>query len=214
MDARPLLTRWDGFPRARSRFSPPQGYKDVKPSFHFKGTGQEPRSVDYDGQLRQFAALRAAGVPSHAVVISSMAGLDPAHFLNRNMENMVLWKRKAEKALVDAGDLPYTIIHPGGLLPHVGPASKESDKGGERALVVGVDDALLARENRLIPREDVAELCVLCLKDPEASRGRSFDVVAEPVGTGAVFDSDLRKLLGTLNGGNADYSKPDLSGLA
>ena len=108
------------------------GYKDVRPTFHFKEAAQEPKSVDYEGQLRQFSAARASGISTHVVVVSSMAGTDPSHFLNQNMQNMVLWKRKAEKALVEAGDLPYTIIHPGGLLPHVG-TSKNSDKGGERA---------------------------------------------------------------------------------
>ena len=58
----------------------------------------------------------------------------------------------------------------------------------------------------------MAELCVLCVKDGEASKNRSFDVVAEPVGTGSVFDGELKEL-GTLDGANADYSKPDLSSL-
>lgn len=42
------------------------------------------------------------------------------------------------------------------------------DKGGEREILLGVDDQLLKREYKAIPREDVAELCVQCLNMPEA----------------------------------------------
>ena len=38
--------------------------------------------------------------------------------------------------MVESG-VPYTIVHPGGLL---------DDKGGERELMLGVDDKLLQRK--------------------------------------------------------------------
>lgn len=41
-------------------------------------------------------------------------------------------------------------------------------QGGERQLVLGVDDELLAASPRSIPRADVAELCVQALLHPEA----------------------------------------------
>lgn len=45
--------------------------------------------------------------------------------------------------------MAYTIIHPGGLL----------DKdGGKRRLVVDIDDAMLERKSRSIPRADVAQV--------------------------------------------------------
>lgn len=57
--------------------------------------------------------------------------------------------RKAEEYLIASG-LTYTIIHPGGLL----------DKdGGKRRLVVDIDDAMLERKSRSIPRADVAQVC-------------------------------------------------------
>ena len=42
------------------------------------------------------------------------------------------------------------------------------NQGGERELVLGVDDELLKESNRSIPRADVAELCVQSLSQCEA----------------------------------------------
>jgi uncharacterized protein YbjT (DUF2867 family) len=57
------------------------------------------------------------------------------------------------------GGFAYTIIHPGGLL----------DKpGGQQQIVLDVNDKLLSRTTRSIPREDVAELCVQSLLVPAA----------------------------------------------
>jgi hypothetical protein len=41
-------------------------------------------------------------------------------------------------------------------------------QGGERELVLGVDDKLMQETSRSIPRADVAELCVQCLGVSEA----------------------------------------------
>lgn len=63
--------------------------------------------------------------------------------------SFVAVSRKAEEYLIASG-LTYTIIHPGGLL----------DKdGGKRRLVVDIDDAMLERKSRSIPRADVAQVC-------------------------------------------------------
>lgn len=56
--------------------------------------------------------------------------------------------RKAEEYLIASG-MTYTIVHPGGLL---------DKEGGKRQLVVDVDDALLERKSRSIPRADVAQV--------------------------------------------------------
>lgn len=64
--------------------------------------------------------------------------------------------RKAEEYLIASG-LTYTIVHPGGLL---------DAEGRKRRLVIGVDDTLLERKARSIPRADVAQvrLCAfLCV---------------------------------------------------
>ncbi|KAL4428142.1 hypothetical protein ABPG75_002231 [Micractinium tetrahymenae] len=84
-----------------------------------------------------------------------------------------VWKRKAEKYLVDSG-LTHTIVHPGGLI---------DKEGGKRQLIIDVDDKLIAEgsKHRSIPRADVAELCVQCLLLPEAEN-RSVDLVSKEPG--------------------------------
>ncbi len=57
-----------------------------------------------------------------------MAGTLPEHFLNVSMDKIVLWKRRAEMELIASG-LEYTVIHPGGLLPHYG--QKEPAPGAD-----------------------------------------------------------------------------------
>lgn len=54
----------------------------------------------------------------------------------------------------------------------VQPAKALMCQGGERELVLGVDDQLLAASPRSIPRADVAELCVQALLLPEARNRR------------------------------------------
>ena len=49
-------------------------------------------------------------------------------------------------------------------------------QGGERELVLGVDDQLLAASPRSIPRADVAELCVQALLLPEARNRRACNI--------------------------------------
>ena len=108
-----------------------------------------PYEVDWLGQRNQIDAAKACGC-THVVICSSMGGTNPDHMLNglgrddgdpavhreadpETKGNILQWKRKAEKYLIESG-LTYTIIHPGGLV----------DKpGGCRELVVGVDDVMV-----------------------------------------------------------------------
>eukprot|EP00930_Biecheleria_cincta_P012405 TRINITY_DN11614_c0_g1_i1.p1 TRINITY_DN11614_c0_g1~~TRINITY_DN11614_c0_g1_i1.p1 ORF type:complete len:313 (-),score=65.81 TRINITY_DN11614_c0_g1_i1:84-1022(-) len=157
--------------------------------------------VDWLGEKAQIDVAKEAGV-RHVVICSSMGGTDPNHMLNnfgRNADgktggNMLRWKRKAEKYLIDSG-LDYTILHPGGLL---------NEPGGFRDLLVGVDDSLLAGSNRSIPREDVAEMMLQSLQH-EVYKNRSLDVVAGPAAESCVA-VDYGKLLDSLKGANCDYS--------
>lgn len=155
--------------------------KQVRPSFTFP-RGQ-PYEVDWLGAKNQIDAAKKAGV-KHFIFISSMGGTQPDNFLNTigrvenddKSGNILIWKRKAEEYLVNSG-IPYTIIHPGGLI----------DKpGGERELLIGVNDELLSNpKDRSIPRSDVAEVAVQALFSPEA-KGRSIDIVSRPPGEGKV----------------------------
>lgn len=73
--------------------------------------------VDYQGQLSQIDAAKAAGV-QHVVLVSSAGGCNPQHFLNHigageegRKGNILNWKRAAEQHLVASG-ITYTILHP------------------------------------------------------------------------------------------------------
>jgi len=139
-----------------------------RPSFRFPPGGM-PREVDYEGTLALIRAAKAAGV-GHVVVVGSMGGTQPDNFLNQIGDGSILaWKRAAELELVRSG-LPYTIVHPGGLL---------DEPAGQRELVVGVDDALLETQTRSVPRGDVAEVCVRCVGAPWALN-RAFDLASKP----------------------------------
>lgn len=157
---------------------PPQAGQ--RPEFGFPD-GEMPENIDYEGQVNQIDAAKAAGV-SHVVLVSSMGGTQPDHPLNRlGNGNVLVWKRKAEQYLLDSG-LTYTIIHPGGLL---------DQPGGERELLVGKDDHLLSETPNgvppALPRADVAEVAVQALLWPEAAN-KGFDLISKPADdpTGAV----------------------------
>jgi len=169
----------------------------------------DPEVVDWLGQKYQIDACPPG---THAVLCSTMGGTDGDNRLNAfgrvthpdgttTGGNIVKWKRKAEVYLVDkakAGGLTYTIVHPGGL---------SNDPGGERELVVGVDDDHSGTESRSIPREDVAEVMLQAVRHSTraAYRNRSFDVRAKPAGEGTVT-TDFESLLDSLNGRDCDYS--------
>jgi len=176
-----------------------------RPVFGFPN-GQ-PEEVDWIGQKNQIDAAIKCGKDTHVVICSSMGGTDPEHMLNSIGKstaedgtvtggNILRWKRKAEVYLMESG-LPYTIVHPGGLL---------NEPGGKRELVVGVDDITegTGSDNRSIPREDVAEVLLKSLSCPSYVN-RSFDVRSKPEGEGEVTE-DFEALIARLKGENCDYS--------
>ena len=180
-----------------------------RPVFGFPN-GQ-PELVDWLGQKAQIDAAKASGPDTHIVICSSMGGCDPSNMLNAlgretladgttksGTGNILLWKRKAEKYLIDSG-LPYTIVHPGGLL---------NEPSGEREIVIGVDDDRTDGE-RSIPRGDVAEVLVQALLIP-AYRGRSFDIRSKAVGEGTIT-TNFAALLEQLGGKNCDYSLGEIA---
>jgi hypothetical protein len=70
--------------------------------------------------------------------------------------------------------------------------------------VLGVDDKLLDRNPRNIPRADVAALAVACIGLPAAAN-KSFDVICAPAEEGAP-DGDWGAVLGQLGSSSCDYS--------
>mmetsp|Transcript_24741 Transcript_24741/g.52479 ORF Transcript_24741/g.52479 Transcript_24741/m.52479 type:complete len:376 (+) Transcript_24741:91-1218(+) len=157
-------------------------FRDLQ--FKYK-EGQYPEMVDYVGQKKQVDFAKKLGV-KHVVLVSSMGGLDPSNFLNQigkdkdgnGNGDILIWKRKAEKYLCLSG-LQYTIIHPGGLV------DSESNKMN---LVLDVDDVLLQREKKSIPRGDVANLCIAALTE-SGDKSISFDCVGEEVDAGEEGDA-------------------------
>ena len=130
--------------------------------------GGTPEEVDYQGQLNQIDAAKAAGV-QHIVLVGSMGGTNENHPLNL-FGKILIWKRKAEQYLIDSG-IDYTIIRAGGLI----------DEPGGRSLLVGKNDEMLANPptegGTVIPREDVAEVVVQAIQHMEA-RNKALDVIA------------------------------------
>lgn len=178
-----------------------------RPIFGFPN-GQ-PEQVDWLGQKAQIDAAKACGPDTHVVLCSSMGGTDASNMLNRigreelpdgstSGGNILKWKRKAEKYLIDSG-LPYTVVHPGGLV---------NEPGGKREIVIGVDDDW-SEGGRMIPREDVAEVLLQAVLNP-AYRGRSFDIRSKNEGEGAVT-SDFNALLHQLEGKNCDYKLGEIA---
>ncbi|CAB9512526.1 Complex I intermediate-associated protein 30 domain containing protein [Seminavis robusta] len=181
--------------------------EDGKPIFGFPNGA--PEQVDWIGQQNQIDACPPG---THIVVCSSMGGTDPSNRLNafgrETLEdgshkggNILLWKRKAEVYLMDKcknnGDYSYTIVHPGGLV---------NEPGGEREIVVGVDDEQTGTESRSIPRDDVASVMLNAVRYRKgAFKNRSFDIRAKPVGEGTAT-VDYENLLEGIKGRNSDYS--------
>lgn len=192
--------------------------KDGRPVFGYPAGG-DPELVDWIGQKSQIDAMCESG-GGLVVVCSSMGGTDPSNPLNtfgrtedpetgeEKGGNILMWKRKSEKYLIEqagkASNLKYTIVHPGGLI---------NEPGGQRELIVGVDDdrVTYGGENspRTVPREDVATVMMEACRNVEAYGNRSFDLRAyEPVSSeeDSCVMIDYSKLLDPLEGKNCDYS--------
>jgi nucleoside-diphosphate-sugar epimerase len=174
-----------------------------RPDFAFPNG--DPQLVDWEGQKNQIDACPKGG---HVVVCSTMGGTNANHPLNQlgktinddgtsSGGNIVKWKRKSEVYLTEQEHLSYTIVHPGGLV---------NEPGGERALVVGVDDDMSGSESRTVPREDVAQVMLEALRYPNVYAGRSFDLRAAEKEDGNCVNTNFATLLNDLKGKNCDYS--------
>jgi uncharacterized protein YbjT (DUF2867 family) len=165
--------------------APPQ--PGQRPEFTYPDGGW-PEQVDYQGQVNQIEAAKAAGV-AHIVLVGSMGGTNEQHPLNKmGNGNILIWKRKAEQYLIDSG-IDYTIIRAGGLL---------DAPGGQRELLVGKDDQLLQNPPdgipTSVPRGDVAEVVVQALLEP-AARNKAFDLISKPEDApGATVTTDFEVL--------------------
>jgi uncharacterized protein YbjT (DUF2867 family) len=126
-------------------------------------TTNTPETVDYEGVRNLVEAAKTAEV-EHFILVSSLGATQPDHMLNRMFNNILNWKLKGEDALRASG-LPYTIIRPGGLI---------DEPGSQQMLRVSQGDS--PEFSGRISREDVAEICVRALEQPDA-RNVTFEVI-------------------------------------
>lgn len=161
--------------------------------------GGTPQEVDWLGAKMQIDCAKEAGIKKF-VFISSMGGTQPDNFLNSigkqpdgSGGDILLWKRKAERYLLESG-MDYTIIHPGGLV---------DEPPCERELLPGVDDELLGLTNRQVPRADVARVACAALADPKAAK-LSMDLASKAVGEGEPT-LDASAVFAALNGKSCKY---------
>lgn len=179
----------------------------VRPEFSFPENGT-PEEIDWLGAKKQIDAAVKSGTVKHFVFLSSMGGTQPENFLNTigrrddgSGGDILLWKRKAERYLIDSV-LDYTIIHPGGLI------DEDPDPTKQRELLIDVDDKLLELKSRRIPRNDVARVCCASLFDPRA-KNKSFDIASKK--EDAVPTIDIGILFDNLGERTADYSNDSSS---
>jgi uncharacterized protein YbjT (DUF2867 family) len=118
-----------------------------------------PEAVDFGGVKNLAEASAAAGIKQF-VLVSSAGVTQEDHFLNKVMNNLLIWKFKGEEALRTAG-VPYTIVRPGGLV---------NKPGGTDALVFAQGDTTAG----VINREDVALICIAALGNASAL-GKTFE---------------------------------------
>lgn len=174
----PRISRWSlagailKAPWNLVRRKPPMDFRKVQ--FKWKHGGY-PEMVDYHGQVAQIELAKKLGMQK-VVIVSSMGGTNPENFLNRvgkkrdgsGNGDILVWKRKAEKYLVESG-LNYAIIHPGGLV---------DSPGGKETFVLDVDDKISKYHDQTrISREDVADLCIAALG---CTQNCSFDCITTP----------------------------------
>lgn len=190
----PKILKWSIVKLALAKLFRKQG---VRPTLTWKGgDGGRPIFVDWQGQKTQIDAAIAAGV-KRVILVSSMGVTQPTNMLNGIADGKILlYKRKSEEYLVSKrAAIEHCIIHPGGLI---------DAPGGEREVMLGVDDTLLAGTVRSIPRADVAALAIAAVDAPAAA-AVSLDCVAKPPGEGAPT-RDFGALLASLGGKTAAYT--------
>ena len=149
------------------------------------GAGREdpsngPEFVDYGGTKNLIEASADAGL-ERFVMVSSGGVTHEDHVLNKMFNNVLVWKFKGEEVVRNSG-VAYTIIRPGGLV---------NKAGGENEVVFEQGDTA----SGLIPRADVARVCVAALRYPEA-RNRTFELV----GGDGPYTDDLQSQFAGLAG--------------
>jgi uncharacterized protein YbjT (DUF2867 family) len=112
------------------------------------GGPRSPRYVDFQGVVNMAGISKDYGVKQFVLTSALGAGL-PDQPLNQFCDNVQMWKWLGEDYLRD-GDLPYTIIRPGGL---------GTDEGGKQGIAMAGIGGLKGKAGE-IQRADVAKVLV------------------------------------------------------
>ena len=180
------------------------GKKIGKPQFKWSTIDGFPEKVDFEGQLLQFKAAKAAGVEK-VIVVSSMGGTqvrmdDDEDCKLRHCESSKISSNArssqddnflnsiGKKEDGSEGDIlkwkrkaEEDLVASGMSYAIIHPGGLTDKPAKSRKLVIDVDDKLLERKKRSIYRGDVATLCLAALK---ADQSFSLDVISEDVEDG------------------------------
>lgn len=142
--------------------------------------GNRPEKVDYEGTINLARAAKAAGVQRFVIITSSVSG-KRGGVLNFIVGDVLVWKGKAEEALVASG-VPYVVV---------GPAGMNSDPGGQKKIAVIPRKQYQA--GMFVSREDLASVVIAVAGLPGAVN-RAFTVTNRE----AVPDAAWQKNLATM----------------
>nr|ABK24824.1 unknown [Picea sitchensis] len=129
-----------------------------------------PYRIDYQATKNLIDAATVANV-NHFILLTSLGTSKvgfPAALLNL-FWGVLIWKRKAEQALINSG-LPYTIVRPGGM-ERPTDAYKETHN-----LVLASADTYFGGQ---VSNLQVAELIACMTKNRELSMNKVIEVIAE-----------------------------------
>ena len=125
------------------------------------GGPSSPRHVDYQGVVNMAGVARTIGVKQLILTSAIGAGI-PDQPLNQFCDNVQMWKWLGEDYLRD-GDLPYTIIRPGGL---------GTGEGGKQGIKMTGPRGM---ETSFIQRADVAKVLVASVGNKDAL-GKTIEI--------------------------------------
>ena len=107
----------------------------------------------YGGNLAKFVLVSSAGVTRPGRPGINLDEQPPAVRLNDQLGGILTWKLKGEDSLRESG-IPYTIVRPCALTEEV----------GGQDLIFAQGDNITGK----VPRDDIAEICVQALTQPQA----------------------------------------------
>ncbi len=121
-----------------------------------------PERVDYEGTVNLARAAKAAGATRFVIITSSVSGKKD-HFLNYIGGDVLIWKGRAEEALMQSG-LEFVVV---------GPTAMTDDPGGMHPIRIFSRDKY--QSGMKITRDDVATVVIAAAGLPDAAN-RIFSV--------------------------------------